>query len=147
MSNPKTIPVAIIGPGNIGTDLLFKARRSAWLSPVWSVGVVEASEGLRIAREQGVQTTFQGLDSVIDKIAEDGVKIAFDATSAKYHRAHSEALAARGIRVIDLTPAAIGPYSQAIRFGEQALTADHDTAMTRWVAEIKEDVRHRSSHS
>ena len=110
MSEARAVPVAIIGPGNIGTDLLFKAQRSPWLDPVWSIGVVEASEGLAIARKRGVKTTHQGLDHVLDRLVEDGVKIAFDATSAKYHPTHSEALIARGIRVVDLTPASIGPY-------------------------------------
>jgi len=106
----KAVGVAIIGPGNIGTDLLFKAQRSPWLSPLWSIGVVEASEGLSIARERGVKTSHSGLEAVVDQLASDGVKIAFDATSAKHHQAHHDLLAARGIRVIDLTPAAIGPY-------------------------------------
>jgi acetaldehyde/propanal dehydrogenase len=102
--------VAIIGPGNIGTDLLFKAQRSEWLQPLWSIGVVEDSEGLSIARERGLKTSHLGLESVVDQLAADGVRIAFDATSAKHHPAHHAALQARGIRVIDLTPAAIGPY-------------------------------------
>ncbi|MDP6934437.1 MAG: acetaldehyde dehydrogenase (acetylating), partial [Myxococcota bacterium] len=110
MSESRTVPVAILGPGNIGTDLLFKAQRSAWLNPVWSIGVVEASEGLSIARERGVNTTHKGLSAVIDQLVEDGVRIAFDATSARHHVAHSQALVDRGIRVVDLTPAAIGPY-------------------------------------
>ncbi len=104
------IKAAILGPGNIGTDLLLKALRSPWIEPVWSVGAVETSEGLRIAREHGVKTTHEGLQAVIDQIAADGVQIAFDATSAKHHAHHNALLAARGIKVIDLTPAAIGPY-------------------------------------
>jgi acetaldehyde/propanal dehydrogenase len=104
------IPVAIIGPGNIGTDLLFKAQRSPWLDPRWSIGVVEESQGLATARERGLQTTHNGLESVIDQLARDGVRIAFDATSAKYHPGHDKLLRERGIQVIDLTPASIGPY-------------------------------------
>ena len=110
MTTNKAAPVAIIGPGNIGTDLLFKAERSGWIKPVWSVGVVEGSEGLAIARDRGLKTTHEGLAAVIDQLVDDGVRFAFDATSAKYHSEHSRALNARGIRVIDLTPAAIGPY-------------------------------------
>jgi acetaldehyde/propanal dehydrogenase len=110
MKPPSEVPVAIIGPGNIGTDLLFKAQRSPWLAPVWSIGVVEASEGLAIARKRGLKTSHEGLDAVIDQLEADGVKIAFDATSARHHIRHFEVLSARGIRVIDLTPAAIGPY-------------------------------------
>ena len=106
----KAVGVAIIGPGNIGTDLLFKAQRSEWLEPRWSIGVVEASEGLSIARDRGVKTSHGGLSSVIDQLVADGVQIVFDATSAKYHPGHHALLAERGIRVIDLTPAAVGPY-------------------------------------
>jgi len=101
---------AIIGPGNIGTDLLLKALRSRSIEPVWSIGAVEASEGLRIAREQGLKTTHKGLDAVIDAVVADGVLVAFDATSAYLHAHHAEMLNQRGIRVIDLTPAALGPY-------------------------------------
>jgi acetaldehyde/propanal dehydrogenase len=115
------IKAVIIGPGNIGTDLLLKALRSPWIEPVWSVGVVPTSEGLRIAREHGVKTTHDGLDSVIDQVAADGVKIAFDATSAKYHGHHDALLRERGIRVIDLTPASIGPYCiPPVNLAEQA---------------------------
>ena len=101
---------AIIGPGNIGTDLLFKALRSQQLEPVWSIGIVEGSEGLRIAREQGLKTSHTGLEAVLEELVADGVKIAFDATSAKHHPYHSAMLTERGITVVDLTPAAIGPY-------------------------------------
>lgn len=100
----------ILGPGNIGTDLLLKALRSEAVEVVWSVGVVAASEGLRIAREHGVKTSHAGLDSVLEEILADGVTIAFDATSAKFHQHHSDLLTPHGVRVIDLTPAAIGPY-------------------------------------
>ena len=110
MTNSKAAPVAIIGPGNIGTDLLFKAERSPWLEPRWTIGVVEASEGLAIARERGIKTTHHGLSAVLDELVADGVQFVFDATSAQYHPEHSRALNERGIRVIDLTPAAIGPY-------------------------------------
>jgi len=110
MSTPPSIPVAIIGPGNIGTDLLFKAQRSPWIDPVWTIGVVEASEGLAIARERGVKTTHEGLESVLGQLQSDGVKIAFDATSAQHHPAHNQALSELGIKVIDLTPASLGPF-------------------------------------
>ena len=104
------VPAAIIGPGNIGTDLLLKALRSPLIQPVWSVGVVEASRGLQIARDNGVQTTHRGLEDAIGHFQRDGVQIAFDATSAKHHPAHYAALRELGIRVIDLTPAALGPF-------------------------------------
>lgn len=104
------VNAVIIGPGNIGTDLLLKSLRSDRVRPVWSVGVVETSRGLQIARDHGVQTTHEGLDAMLDHIERDEVRIAFDATSAKYHPSHYEKLRAKGVRVIDLTPAAIGPY-------------------------------------
>jgi acetaldehyde/propanal dehydrogenase len=109
MTAPR-IPAVILGPGNIGTDLMLKALRSEWIEPVWSVGVVEASEGLTLARDRGIHTTHEGLEAVLDQIEDAGVRIAFDATSARHHPGHNELLAGRGIRVIDLTPAAIGPY-------------------------------------
>lgn len=122
---PEPINAAIIGPGNIGTDLLLKALRSDRIRPVWSIGVVEASRGLQIAREHGVQTTHGGLDAVIDRLSEDGVQIAFDATSAKYHPQHYQKLRERGIRVIDLTPAAIGPFCVPSVNLEEHLTAEN----------------------
>ncbi len=100
----------IIGPGNIGTDLLLKALRSASVRPVWSVGAVATSEGLAIARSHGVTTTHEGLDAALPYLQRDGVALAFDATSAALHPEHSRKLTSLGIRVIDLTPSAIGPY-------------------------------------
>ncbi|HEV3428294.1 MAG TPA: acetaldehyde dehydrogenase (acetylating) [Paraburkholderia sp.] len=104
------IPCALIGPGNIGTDLLYKLRRSAVLDPVWMVGVDPSSEGLARAQALGLKTTSEGIDGLLPHLEADGIRIAFDATSAYVHREHSDKLTARGVRVIDLTPAAIGPF-------------------------------------
>ncbi|WP_321890270.1 acetaldehyde dehydrogenase (acetylating) [Paraburkholderia bannensis] len=104
------IPCALIGPGNIGTDLLYKLRRSAVLDPVWMVGVDPASDGLARAQALGLKTTSEGIDGLLPHLEADGIRIAFDATSAYVHREHSDKLTARGVRVIDLTPAAIGPF-------------------------------------
>ena len=104
------IKCAIIGPGNIGTDLLYKLRRSPVLEPVWMVGVDPASEGLARARELGIKTTDQGVDGLLPHVATDGVQIAFDATSAYVHKDNSDKLTRLGVMMIDLTPAAIGPY-------------------------------------
>ncbi|WP_321801322.1 acetaldehyde dehydrogenase (acetylating) [Caballeronia sp. J97] len=104
------IKCALIGPGNIGTDLLYKLRRSAVLEPVWMVGVDPASDGLARARELGLKTTDQGVDGLLPHVAADDIRIAFDATSAYVHRDNSDKLTALGVRMIDLTPAAIGPY-------------------------------------
>ena len=104
------LPCAIIGPGNIGTDLLYKLKRSAVLEPVWMVGVDPGSEGLARAREMGLKTTDQGVDGLLAHVKADGICIAFDATSAYVHKANADKLNALGVVMIDLTPAAIGPY-------------------------------------
>ena len=106
----KKIKCAIIGPGNIGTDLLYKLRRSKLLEPVWMVGVDPASEGLARARELGLKATDQGVDGMLPHVVADGVQIAFDATSAYVHKENSDKLTKLGVMMIDLTPAAIGPY-------------------------------------
>ncbi|WP_106313572.1 acetaldehyde dehydrogenase (acetylating) [Paraburkholderia sp. BL18I3N2] len=106
----RKIRCALIGPGNIGTDLLYKLRRSELLEPVWMVGIDAASEGLARARELGLKTTAEGVDGLLPHVAEDGIQIAFDATSAYVHRENSRKLNAIGVMMIDLTPAAIGPY-------------------------------------
>jgi len=103
------IKCAIIGPGNIGTDLLYKLRRSEILEPVWMVGVDPTSEGLARARELGLKTTDQGVDGLLPHVAADDIRIAFDATSAYVHAENSRKLNALGVLMIDLTPAAIGP--------------------------------------
>ena len=106
----KKIKCAIIGPGNIGTDLLYKLRRSKVLEPVWMVGVDPTSEGLARARELGLKATDQGVDGLLPHVKADGVQIAFDATSAYVHKDNSDKLTRLGVMMIDLTPAAIGPY-------------------------------------
>lgn len=105
----KKIPCAVIGSGNIGTDLLYKLRRSWWLEPTWMVGIDAASEGLARARDLGLKTSATGVDGMLNQIERDDIRIAFDATSAYAHREHASKLNALGVRMIDLTPAAIGP--------------------------------------
>jgi acetaldehyde/propanal dehydrogenase len=104
------IKCALIGPGNIGTDLLYKLKRSPVLEPVWMVGVDPTSEGLRRARELGLKTTEQGIDGLLPHVKDDGIQIAFDATSAYVHAENSRKLNELGVLLIDLTPAAIGPF-------------------------------------
>jgi acetaldehyde/propanal dehydrogenase len=104
------INAALIGSGNIGTDLMIKALRSRWLAPVWMVGIDPSSDGLARARQQGLATTDAGIDGLLPHLKKDRVRIAFDATSAYVHPENARKLAAHGIVVIDLTPAAIGPY-------------------------------------
>ncbi len=106
----KKIKCALIGPGNIGTDLLAKLKRSPVLEPVWMVGIDPESDGLKRAREMGIKTTAEGVDGLLPHVIEDGVQIAFDATSAYVHAENSRKLNALGVMMIDLTPAAIGPY-------------------------------------
>ncbi len=106
----KKIKCALIGSGNIGTDLLYKLQRSDILEPVWMVGIDENSEGLARAKELGLKTTAEGIDGLIPHIESDDIKIAFDATSAYVHAANSAKVNAKGVLMIDLTPAAIGPY-------------------------------------
>ena len=104
------INAALVGSGNIGTDLLFKALRSEWINPVWMAGIDARSDGLAKARERGLKTTADGVDGLLPHIAKDNIRIAFDATSAYVHAENARKLQSRGVVVIDLTPAAIGPY-------------------------------------
>ena len=106
----KKIKCALIGPGNIGTDLLAKLQRSPVLEPVWMVGIDPSSDGLKRAREMGIKTTAEGVDGLLPHVKADGVQIAFDATSAYVHAENSRKLNELGVMMIDLTPAAIGPY-------------------------------------
>ncbi len=106
----KKVKCALIGPGNIGTDLLAKLQRSPVLEPVWMVGIDAASDGLTKAREMGIKTTAEGVDGLVPHIRADGVQIVFDATSAYVHAENSRKVNAEGAMMIDLTPAAIGPY-------------------------------------
>ena len=106
----KKIKCAVIGPGNIGTDLLMKLLRSPVLEPVWMVGIDPESDGLQRARDMGIKTTAEGVDGLLPHVLADGIQIAFDATSAYVHAENSRKLNALGVMMIDLTPAAIGPF-------------------------------------
>ena len=106
----KKIKCALIGPGNIGTDLLYKLQRSAVLEPVWMVGIDPTSEGLKRAADMGLKTTADGVDGLLPHVLKDEIQIAFDATSAYVHAENSRKLNELGVMMIDLTPAAIGPF-------------------------------------
>ena len=104
------INCAMIGSGNIGTDLMAKLQRSENLNPVWMVGIDENSDGLLKAKEAGLKVTHEGVDGLISHLEEDNIQIAFDATSAYVHGENNRKLQEKGVLVIDLTPAAIGPF-------------------------------------
>jgi acetaldehyde/propanal dehydrogenase len=106
----KKLKAVIIGPGNIGTDLLMKIMRSDWIEPVWMVGIDPESAGLKRAAEMGIKISTTGVDGMLEKVIEDDIRIAFDATSAYVHAENSRKLNELGVIMIDLTPAAIGPY-------------------------------------
>jgi acetaldehyde dehydrogenase len=105
------LSVAVIGSGNIGTDLMIKILRHAkHLKMGAMVGIDAASDGLARATRLGVPTTAGGIDGLLAMPEFDDIRIVFDATSAGAHRRHADMLAQRGVTAIDLTPAAIGPF-------------------------------------
>ncbi len=111
MKQDVRVPVAIIGSGNIGTDLMIKVlRKSKHLAMGAMVGIDPASDGLARAAKMGVPTTAEGVEGLVKMPNFKDIKIAFDATSAGAHAHHNAVLKKHGVQVIDLTPAAIGPY-------------------------------------
>src|SRR5687768_4635204 len=103
--------VAILGSGNIGTDLMMKVLRTSQVLEMGAmVGIDPESDGLAQARRLGVPVTHGGVEEFVRMPAFGGIAIVFDATSAKQHARHDQVLRAHGKQVIDLTPAALGPY-------------------------------------
>lgn len=100
------VKVAVIGPGNIGSDLMYKVMRSRYLEMVLMAGIVE-SEGIQRARSLGIKTSLDGVHAVV---SDESVRIVFDATSARAHLVAAPLLKEAGKLTFDLTPAAIGPY-------------------------------------
>ncbi|MEU4611097.1 acetaldehyde dehydrogenase (acetylating) [Streptomyces umbrinus] len=111
MNDGPALKAAVIGSGNIGTDLMIKMLRSGrGLEIAAMVGIDPASDGLARARRLGVPTTAKGVEGLIALPGFDEIRIVFDATSAGAHVANARALAPYGKQLIDLTPAALGPF-------------------------------------
>jgi acetaldehyde/propanal dehydrogenase len=126
----KKIKCAVIGSGNIGTDLIYKIQRSKVLEPVWMVGIDAGSEGLTRARDMGMKTTADGVDGLLPYVQQDEIQIAFDATSAYVHAENSRKLNELGVMMIDLTPAAIGPLCvPTVNLREHAQRAEMNVNM------------------
>lgn len=130
MSNGR-IKCAIIGSGNIGTDLMVKVMRTAQhLEMVALIGIDPASDGLARAGRLGLFTSHEGLDGLRRYPAYGDIRVVFDATSAKAHLAHAPVLRQDGKKVIDLTPAAVGPYTVPVINGVATLNAPNVNMVT-----------------
>ncbi|HCO90238.1 MAG TPA: acetaldehyde dehydrogenase (acetylating), partial [Alphaproteobacteria bacterium] len=125
------VKCAIIGSGNIGTDLMIKiGKRSNALEVAAVVGIDPQSEGLAMARERGIATTDQGIDGFVAMPEFADVKMVFDATSAGAHAKHSEICTKAGKIMLDLTPAAIGPYVIPVVNSDEHLDAPNVNMVT-----------------
>ncbi|MCP3022959.1 acetaldehyde dehydrogenase (acetylating) [Cupriavidus basilensis] len=123
--------VAIIGSGNIGTDLMIKVmRHGRHLEMGAMVGIDAASDGLARAARLGVPTTAEGIEGLVRMAGFADIRIAFDATSAGAHAHHNQILQQHGIQVIDLTPAALGPYVVPVVNLDQQLGASNINMVT-----------------
>jgi acetaldehyde dehydrogenase len=128
---PEKTKVAIIGSGNIGTDLMIKIMRlSKVLEMAAFVGIDPESDGLKRAARLGIPVTAGGILGLVAMPEFAGIEIVFDATSAGAHKKHSEILLKHGKRVIDLTPAAIGPYTIPPVNGQANLDAPNVNMVT-----------------
>ncbi len=127
----RKVKAAIIGSGNIGTDLMVKIlRHGKHLEIVALVGIDPTSDGLARARAMGVATTADGFDGLMAMPQWHEITIVFDATSAAAHQRHSEACARAGKVMIDLTPAAVGPYVVPVVNGEAHLLSPNVNMVT-----------------
>lgn len=125
------VKAAIIGSGNIGTDLMMKMIKYPQnMDLAIVVGIDEKSEGLAMARAHGIATTHEGLEGLMKHPLYKDIGIAFDATSAYAHKVHDDALRADGIQVVDLTPAALGPFTVPTVNGSAHLDAPNVNMVT-----------------
>lgn len=124
----RKLRAAVLGPGNIGIDLMMKLFRSKSLEMVMMAGIVPESQGLKMAAERGVATTTDGVHGIL---ACKNIDIVFDATGAKPHMMHAPLLKEAGIFAVDLTPAAVGPYlSPAVNLDEAVLQGGNVNMIT-----------------
>lgn len=101
------IPCAIVGSGNIGTDLMFKLARSVVLEPRAMIGIDPESDGLARARSLGLETSDEGAGWLLERAAD--FRVVFEATTARVHREYAPEYEAAGLKAVDLTPAKVGP--------------------------------------
>jgi acetaldehyde dehydrogenase len=131
MARSEKLKAAIIGSGNIGTDLMIKIMRTSDILEMAALaGVDPDSDGLKRAAQLGVPVTHQGIEGLTAMPVWSQIDLVFDATSAGAHQRHSEVCLAAGKTMIDLTPAAIGPYVIPVVNGEAHLAAPNVNMVT-----------------
>ncbi|WP_409228855.1 acetaldehyde dehydrogenase (acetylating) [Gudongella sp. SC589] len=121
------VKVGIIGPGNIGLDLLYKLGRSEYLTPELIVNI-RHSKGIEYAEKMGIRTSTEGVAAILK---EEDIEIVFDCTSATAHEVHAPLLKEAGKFALDLTPAAVGPYCvPAVNMDDSMLELDNVNMVT-----------------